>query len=334
MHKKQFSATIGFIRILSICGVVLIHSTTRTIEYNKFLINEITFTVLLNQIFRFAVPVLFIISGFILAEGYFSNQSYIIFIKKRLNKIFIPYLFWSVIYYYFVYNITRDKYLLHSLIAGNASYQLYFIPSLMILYSIFPLFFYLVKKYKLLFLITIFCIDLFLLYIDYFVKSYSANSPLYISILNMFPFVYGIYLSLYKRFSRKIFFKYKYVFYLSMIISAYVVFSEGFYGYLETSNYLYLYSQWRPSVLLFSILLFNILYFNIEGLKVNNLLIQKISNLTFFVYFVHVIMIEFFSLKYQFLINNNLLFFIIISILSFSLAFLTHRFLRLERLTG
>src|SRR5690242_5000258 len=98
----QHDNTIDVLRLVSILAVLLIHTTTRTLEISHYdLVNNL-FTLFLNQASRFAVPLFFLISGFVLEV---SNKpiKYITFLKKRLGKIFIPYIFWSLIYYFLIY---------------------------------------------------------------------------------------------------------------------------------------------------------------------------------------------------------------------------------------
>src|SRR5581483_7891153 len=102
-QQKQHIPTIDVLRIISILAVIIIHTTTRTLEINGADIIRVQWTLFLNQIFRFAVPLFFMISGFVLEVSYPFHASYFTYIKKRINRIFVPYLFWSAIYYFFVY---------------------------------------------------------------------------------------------------------------------------------------------------------------------------------------------------------------------------------------
>jgi surface polysaccharide O-acyltransferase-like enzyme len=136
--KKQYKIAIDVLRILSILAVIFIHTTTKTLAISGYALQKIPLTLFLNQISRFAVPLFFMISGFILELNHNSNESYITYLKKRLNRIFIPYVFWSAIYYFFVYSKNQNTNFLNSLLRGDASYQLYFIPAILIFYLIFP----------------------------------------------------------------------------------------------------------------------------------------------------------------------------------------------------
>ena len=118
---------IDALRTISILAVVLIHTTTRVLENSGYNLYTHPFTLFFNQAARFAVPMFFLISGFVLELNYHLNESFIHFLKKRFIKVFIPFLFWSLIYYFFIYTKHNSGFL-EALIGGNASYQLYFIP--------------------------------------------------------------------------------------------------------------------------------------------------------------------------------------------------------------
>jgi surface polysaccharide O-acyltransferase-like enzyme len=128
---KERIRSIDCIRGIAILAVLLIHTTTRTLEASSFNITGFSFTLFLNQISRFAVPLFFVISGFVLEIFNNNDMNYWTFVKRRFSKIFIPYAFWSLIYYFFVYNNNHDS-LLKVFLTGNASYQLYFIPALLV----------------------------------------------------------------------------------------------------------------------------------------------------------------------------------------------------------
>jgi surface polysaccharide O-acyltransferase-like enzyme len=130
---KQYVKSIDSLRTFAILAVVLIHTTTRTLEAAKFNLTAFPVSIFLNQIVRFAVPLFFMISGFVLETNFDEKSGYLSFIKKRFSRIFIPFVFWSAIYYLFVYNQNHDNFL-RVILTGNASYQLYFIPTLCIFY--------------------------------------------------------------------------------------------------------------------------------------------------------------------------------------------------------
>jgi len=123
--QKLYNPVVDILRILSILAVVIIHTTTRTLEMSHYALLKIPWTLFLNQAGRFAVPLFFMISGFVLELNYHLHESYLTYLKKRFSRIIIPYIFWSAIYYYLVYNQNHSANFLSSLLKGDASYQLY-----------------------------------------------------------------------------------------------------------------------------------------------------------------------------------------------------------------
>ena len=104
------------------------------------------FYLFLNVAARFAVPTFVMLSGMGLAlskrqEGYFS------FIKRRVRKVVVPYIFWSAIYSCTwdenvgVFHLTTPSFskVLLDLLTGRACYHLYFVVIIIQLYLLFPL---------------------------------------------------------------------------------------------------------------------------------------------------------------------------------------------------
>jgi surface polysaccharide O-acyltransferase-like enzyme len=316
------------------------------LEAAKFDLVGFPVTIFLNQIARFAVPLFILISGFVLETSFNPNLGYISFLKKRFSKIFIPYVFWSVIYYFLVYNQNHDNFL-RVILTGDASYQLYFIPTLCIFYLIFP---FLHKIYKIIsnkwFLILLFLSQVWLLYKDYFVKEFKFDDPIHIAILAYFFFIIGIVAARNKDAINEFVHKWKYYLLSRPIVTALYVFWEGRDRFLATGNYLSYYSQWRPSTLIYTILVGLVSFHLFEKAKLQFSVLEKLSRLSFLVFFVHVAVLEVtWSLvgKNLFsLLNPNLFgkiafdfaFFGVIATISFLLAYLLHKIPGLYRLIG
>jgi len=343
---KQYVKSIDSLRVLSILAVILIHTTTRTLEAAKFNLVGFPVTIFLNQIARFAVPLFILISGFVLETSFNPNLGYISFLKKRFSKIFIPYVFWSAIYYLFVYAQNRENFF-HVLLKGNASYQLYFIPTLCIFYLIFP---FLHKIYKIIsnkiFLTLLFIFQIWLLYQDYFVTEFRLVDPLHIAILGYFFFIIGIVAARNKNEINLFVHKWKVLLLLATSGMGIYVFREGIGRFLATGNYLSYYSQWRPSILIYTIFLGLIFFHLFEKTKLQFSAVEKLSRLSFLVFFIHIIILEatwsLFGKSLFSLINGNifgkalfdLIFFGTTVSASFFIAFILHKIPKLYRLTG
>lgn len=280
------------LRAVAIIAVVMIHTTTRTLETSHYDLVNFPFTILLNQLARFAVPLFFLISGFVLELNYKNHTNFWAYLKKRFNRIFIPYVFWSIFYYFVIYK-NHGANFWSDLATGSASYQLYFIPSLLIFYLTFPL---LHKVYKFLsnkwIFVVLGIIQIWFLYDDYFTHGITLAYPISVALFNYFVFIVGMVASHNKEVILKIVEKYKYVFFGVTILLAGYVFLEGRDLYLKNYNYLSFYSQWRPSVLFYTLAIFSIAFFFFTKIKHGKRVINILSRLSFFVFFVHVAVLE------------------------------------------
>ncbi|MBI5123051.1 acyltransferase [Candidatus Roizmanbacteria bacterium] len=290
--QKIYNQTIDILRIISILAVVYIHTTTRTLEATSFDLQKYPWTLLLNQTARFGVPLFFMISGFVLELNYPFHISYFAYLKKRLSKILIPYVFWSFIYFVFVYKQHSQDFLT-ALITGSASYQLYFIPTLFIFYIIFPFIhrYYKIITHKLM-LLVLGLVQFGLLYYDYSVHPLPFFYPLSITLLNFYIFILGIFASHHERKLMTIIEKWKNFLSVITIILIGYIFFEGQNGYLKTHNYLAFYSQWRPSVLFYTITLGGLLYYFLNKNVIYSSVIKMFARLSFVVFFIHVIVLE------------------------------------------
>jgi surface polysaccharide O-acyltransferase-like enzyme len=345
--RKLYNPVIDILRTISILAVILVHTTTKTLEASSYNLLNTSWTLFLNQAARFAVPMFFMISGFVLELNYHLHESYLTYLKKRFSRIFIPYLFWSIVYYFFVYYKGRDPNFISALLRGDASYQLYFIPSLLIFYLLFPI---IHKYYKVIgnrwIIISLGLIELFLLFYDYNVYPIQLYYPITITLLNFFVFIFGVLLARNQERFLNFIKKWKIILLSGTVFFAIFIFYEGLNGYLKTHNYLTFYSQWRPSVLIYTILLAGSLYwiFN-RKLKLISL-IKTFSKLSFFVFFTHVIFLEILwngFLKNVFEKSNNSiaqtiwydpLYFLAVTVISFGVAFVIHKIPKLSKITG
>ena len=336
LKKYIYHPEIDFIRIICTFSVIMIHITTKILAVSGNDLFGHPFTLFLNQLSSFAVPIFFMISAFGLKLNYSANLKFFPYLKQRLSKILLPYLFWSFIYYYFVYPHNSQSFF-RVLLLGGASYQLYFIPTLFIFYLLFPLIYRYFKFIsRPLPLIILFIIQFIFLSIDYYYRPLSFFAyPIKVFILNFIFFILGMLAGEYqseiynfvKAHQKKIIF-------LSLIFALYITFESAF-RYFKTQNYLSFYSQWRPGILLYSISLSSLLYYFGKNTKISAEFIKKFSSYSFFIYFIHIIFIEIIW-KYlpHTLLSSPFVSFFLVLIPSSLFAHLISKIPKLSRLTG
>lgn len=148
-------AGIDVLKALAVTAVILIHVTSKYLSFFEHLRTaEANWNLIFNQIERFSVPLFVALSGFGLARKYLHSPFDLRgFIQRRLWRLLPEYLIWSLIIFLLVsfYFHEGQMYgtkinIFELLIWGKADYHLYFVPMIVVLYSLFPLIFYLMKR--------------------------------------------------------------------------------------------------------------------------------------------------------------------------------------------
>ena len=131
---------VDLIRIIAIFAVVAIHVDNFGFSWNKISWIDWWMSNVYNAMIRFAVPILFILSGYLLLDKQEDDR---IFFSKRFSKVVIPLVAWSMIYMVFAnnYNIfsifTVD--FVQKFLSNKIFYHLYFLYYIIGLYLITPL---------------------------------------------------------------------------------------------------------------------------------------------------------------------------------------------------
>ncbi len=353
MQEKKnslYNPTIDILRIIAILAVICIHTTTRTLEASSNDIVRLPWTYFLNQSLRFAVPMFFFISGFVLELQYVHNN-YMQYITKRIRRIFIPYIFWSIIYFHFVFNNLPfplfSLQFVHLLLVGGASYQLYFIPALLIFYLFFPIIHKLypfLRNVWVLFFLGV--VEITLLGYDYYSVPLGVSLPIRIALLNFYPFILGLVSTHYENRIERVLSVWKTgIYFVTIGLLSYIIY-ESKTLFLKNHNYLWFYSQWRPNILLYSLCVTGILYPILFHIRVSFTTIQLFAKLSFFVFFVHIIFLivlwgtlgELLIYQTNGHIIENILFdptyFLLVTFFSFSMAYIIHKIPLIDKITG
>lgn len=133
---KKYLEKFGLIRIICALSVLGIHITSRYIyQYDTAFI--------LNQLFRYCVPIFVILSGYFLfysdSDKINSNGKTIFF--KRLKKILVPYIIWTLVYLLYEnrHSIGELRNLNYLKIFLTGHNHLYFFIIILQLYLIYPI---------------------------------------------------------------------------------------------------------------------------------------------------------------------------------------------------
>lgn len=145
--ERKYIYEINFVRAIACLLVVMVHVSARF--YYAYDGNHTVLTNYLNQIARVGTPLFAVMSGFLLYNQALNRKfNTVIFLKSRLTKIVIPFIFWSI--FYLVYKSMYGSYtfpdftsseevknFLTMFLLGKSHYHLYFIVLVIQFYILF-----------------------------------------------------------------------------------------------------------------------------------------------------------------------------------------------------
>src|ERR1700678_113538 len=137
---------ISNLRLISLYAVIVLHSSAQLLTaYGKVPVSDWWTADIFNAIVRFAVPVFVMITGALLLHREYEIGD---FLKKRLTRVIVPFLFWSLVYVWYSWyseQVTfpgdawaHAKQVLHLLKTGATSYHLWYVYMLIGLYFFIP----------------------------------------------------------------------------------------------------------------------------------------------------------------------------------------------------
>lgn len=169
-QKEKLTEVLNWIRIVFFILIIFIHNSNYLVEGKGIILGKgtnVPFFYYISEyisevVARIAVPGFFIISGYLFFyKVEFNRRTYIEKIKRRFKSLFIPYLFWCILFavYYFVlplvipalfqekHEITLSNFIrvLWCTNDGHAMSQLWFIRDLMICVLTAPIYYCLLK---------------------------------------------------------------------------------------------------------------------------------------------------------------------------------------------
>ncbi|NOR44583.1 MAG: acyltransferase family protein [Candidatus Delongbacteria bacterium] len=138
--RSNIKDQINILRGFAIVAVVIIHITSYFSQIGTF--SALPVTIASIDIFsQFAVPMFILISGIVLSLRYDGEYSIKTFYKKRINRILVPYIIWSLIYIAIAFIGNSDilaTEIIFKLFTGTAFYHLWFFFLIFQLYLFFP----------------------------------------------------------------------------------------------------------------------------------------------------------------------------------------------------
>ncbi|MDB5157092.1 MAG: hypothetical protein JWR50_1799 [Mucilaginibacter sp.] len=144
--KSQNLDWINSLRLIALFAVIMLHVSAIPLgQYGHIPINEWLVADFYNALVRFAVPVFVMITGALTLHREYELSA---FLKKRLSRVVVPFLFWSLVYVWYAwYNEelvfngdawANVKQVLHQLKYGS-SYHLWYVYMLIGLYFFIPI---------------------------------------------------------------------------------------------------------------------------------------------------------------------------------------------------
>lgn len=347
--EKNRIVYLDILRVLSIIGVIAIHvAAVKAQDINALGEPSWWWSNVLNSITRWAVPVFFMISGALTLDSpHLDNISH--FIKSRFLKLGIPFLIWSIIYSLImqIYILGNEIHfpeilgiLSMNILLDRSYYHLWFVYDIFIIYLISPLLKKIIvhstKKEFEYWLGLWFAATILLTLIQSLAGFFGGSEYFYVHILNI-PFVSGLpgycilgyYLhhnNLSKRFRIAI--------YIGALVSVpSTIFGTYFISLSKNMLNESLYSHFAVTTVTVSIAIF-IAVKNINWNRFLTESFQKLlgtmSNATYGIYLIHIILIIDVSGRLSFLADKSYAFYTIaLIIISFTLSFILVKLIEL-----
>ena len=329
--RNTYCDALRFIAIVSVVAIHVFADFRDTyLHNNRLYYGILTF---FDSITRTGVPLFFMMTGIFMLN---SNKEKTLseFYKKRLPKLIIPFILFSVIYYVFEqYKISQNISLIRFIIKftnNQIKYHLWFMYPMIIIYLFIPFLRKFIKNLNRKYLKTLIGIIFILgnVFLTINICSIKLNHTILSSLVLPNMSIYmnylflGYYLNKYniKKKERKIIYILGIISTLLMpIVDNYFISEKGRDDFFLNSTSLFPVMQSAAISLLFK--------YNYEKLKIKdslNLFFQKTANIAFYIYLSHVLVMEILKIciiKRSFF-KNNLPSLTIYNIIIFILTFL------------
>lgn len=141
MEKRADVLWVDFIRVVATFCVVSLHSAYPPLyRYNAIPASSWWTSNIYDSIVRMGVPLFFMLSGFLLLD---KTETMVEFFKKRMKKVVVPLIAWSLIYIlwkvYYNRSETISYYSFYSILLTPAYYHLWFLYVIIGIYLYLPI---------------------------------------------------------------------------------------------------------------------------------------------------------------------------------------------------
>lgn len=156
MARRKEIKELYYIRAIAAFGILLIHASAGFAVNSEFGSKAMYLGIFLNQFFRFGSPIFMMVSGLVLFYNYRSMEEFDTkkFYTKKVKFIIVPYILWSIIYFFYrtyIYGlpINRERLLKFGteILLGESFSHLYFIFLIFQFYIILPFLIKYLTKY-------------------------------------------------------------------------------------------------------------------------------------------------------------------------------------------
>jgi surface polysaccharide O-acyltransferase-like enzyme len=298
MEQRQLY--LDLLRVISIFAVIVIHVSAPLHDLAKMPTDHWITSNILDSISRFCVPVFFMVSGTLLL-GDNRNYQFSYLFRKRILRILVPFIIWSLFYLYYFQQQPSFDLLdgLYTITIKPTMYHLWFVYPLIGLYLLIPILGFFASNAdnsKLIYFFVLWAIfaifnPLLQVLTGYSLPIFSLSRNLGDPSLFSGYFVLGFYLS------RKSFNFNKLLPFLLIIGGIIItILATDYFSYKQGKFYDVFYRYTTPNVLMVSIgifLLFQMLSSKLETLKpMSRSLLIKLSEVSFGIYLMHIIILN------------------------------------------
>lgn len=331
---------INFLKAIAIIAVVVLHASATVLINIDITLHLPSWTVanVFDSITRWCVPLFVIISGYLLLDPVKLDEDCKTFYKKRLNKIVIPLIFWSL--FFLILSLVRlhiknselDIYkdVFDPILYGKPFYHMWFLFMILGLYLITPFLRIMILK------ITrdklfVFMIVSYIISMIFFncMRYYNINIYFIFEWINYLPyFLTGYFL----REASKRYLKLTLIVFILAIVFTILITQYLSINYEISKQYgMYFYGYLTPNIVLMSVSLTYVLFYYIQNNKIKFYRwVEYLGRESLGIYLIHPLFILGFNLTFGIpsSVVTTFLFIVLVSISSILLSIIVLNILR------